>query len=225
MRHLLLEFRIGAVVCVAAPSDDLYPVFGEVTHERRLQTIQELEVEYYSHHFSAYTVFKNSKYSLICVSHLALHQVYHTYFHGHSCYIVHLVIMSNFVHSSSFEQWVFCCEFVSPTVHNHVHVYINLKSLCCCIYYYWWTQYNGVHYQCNMYLCTHMYMYMLPSSPWLQINLSGGITLCKGQKLMIVSMFVVSSYYTKLCWAKVTRGTKYSSVVCRYVCRNDTNVC
>jgi hypothetical protein len=81
------------MVCVRAPSDDSYPLFGEVTriilHEdSKLLLIQEYEVEHYSHHFSAYKVTKSNNYSLVCVTKLALHQVFHRYFHGLSSFIV-----------------------------------------------------------------------------------------------------------------------------------------
>ena len=77
------EFRPGAMVCMQKPSDNEYPVFGEIKHIIIVDDVKYLAVELYSSefcfHYFAYKVCSILSFQIIPITKLAIHQVYHKY--------------------------------------------------------------------------------------------------------------------------------------------------
>ena len=78
------EFRPGAMVCLQRPNDMAYPVFGEILYviiddDRKCFAMNLYETDEFCTHYSASRVFPTSKFDIIAVDKLALHQVYHRY--------------------------------------------------------------------------------------------------------------------------------------------------
>ena len=77
-------FRPGVIVCLKSPSDNDFPVFGEVVqvlvpNELKFLLVRELDTTFYYAHFNAYNVTKSSNYALVDIGSLAIHDVFHLY--------------------------------------------------------------------------------------------------------------------------------------------------
>lgn len=77
------EFRPGAMVCMQKPSDNEYPVFGEIKHIIIVDDVKYLAVELYSSefcfHYFAYKVCSILSFQIVPITKLVIHQVYHKY--------------------------------------------------------------------------------------------------------------------------------------------------
>lgn len=87
------KFCRGVVVCLKAPCDNDFPVFGEITHilvpeESKLLLVKKFDTGSYSKHSNAYCVTKSTNFTVVSVDQLALHEVFHPYNVLSSYYIV-----------------------------------------------------------------------------------------------------------------------------------------
>lgn len=88
------EFRPRGVVCTQKPSDNDYPVFGEVQYIILVEDLKQLIIkmfttEEFNHHYHAYKVLPTNNYQSVLIGNLALHQVFHKYcVHSHIFVVV-----------------------------------------------------------------------------------------------------------------------------------------
>ena len=87
------DFRPGVCVCIQAPSNHDYPLFGRVMHvlvpeELKFLLIQIFDTLSYSQHHNAYCVVVTSQYAVVRVSELAIHDVFETYALSSGSYVV-----------------------------------------------------------------------------------------------------------------------------------------
>ena len=87
------EFRPCAIVCVNPPTNSEHPTFGEIVHifvpDDTKQLLLHLYVtDTYSSHFNVYQVVQNNQFSIISVSQLGIHEVYHKYIVSPYLYVV-----------------------------------------------------------------------------------------------------------------------------------------
>ena len=87
-----VEFRPRALVCLKAPSDSNFPVFGEIQHiiiseDSKIFLIQVYETDFFSHHFNSYCIKNTTTYTIIDVRSLKMHQVFHKYYIRSTIYV------------------------------------------------------------------------------------------------------------------------------------------
>ena len=87
------EFTQGCVVCLRAPSDEELPVFGLVEYilvpdDLKYLVVRQYSTDYYCQHLNAYCVNKASIFSLISVSDLSIHDIFHVYSFKSESYVV-----------------------------------------------------------------------------------------------------------------------------------------
>ena len=104
------DFRPGVCVCIQAPSDNDYPVFASVMYvlvpdELKFLLISIYDTQSYSQHHNAYCVTKTSKYSVVCISELAIHDVFETYILSSGSYVV----IRSCCHTEVFVWCFHCC--------------------------------------------------------------------------------------------------------------------
>ena len=87
------EFRPGAIVCLRPPSNESYPLFGEIirvfvpNHEKTF-LVRMYNTVQYSSHYNAYEITQCSQFRVVCLKQLAIHDVFHKY-HLKTCsYII-----------------------------------------------------------------------------------------------------------------------------------------
>ncbi len=76
------KFHRGVVVCLKAPCDDDFPEFGEVMkifvpEESKLLLVRKFHTGSYCNHYNAYCVTKLSSFTVVSVTELALHDIFH----------------------------------------------------------------------------------------------------------------------------------------------------
>ena len=93
------EFRPGAMVCMHKPSDNEYPVFGEIKHIIIVDDVKYLAVELDSSEFCfhfAYKVCSILSFQTVPITKLVIHQVYHIVFPFITLLLSDHVIILNF---------------------------------------------------------------------------------------------------------------------------------
>ena len=86
-----VEFRQGALVCLRAPSNSEYPVFGEIRKifipdSSKIFLVQLYNTDYFSHHLFAYCITQTNSYTMLDVGSLKIHAIYHKYYMQSSIY-------------------------------------------------------------------------------------------------------------------------------------------
>lgn len=80
-------------MCLTAPCDNDFPEFGEIIHvlvpdDSKLLLVKKFNTDSYSAHYNAYCVTKSSVFTVVNITELALHDVFHPYKVLSSYYIV-----------------------------------------------------------------------------------------------------------------------------------------
>jgi hypothetical protein len=78
---------------VSPPTNSEYPIFGEIVrifvpNDTKQLLLRSYDTETYSAHFNAYQVTQNNQYSIISVSQLGIHEVYHRYIVSPHSYVL-----------------------------------------------------------------------------------------------------------------------------------------
>ena len=87
-----VQFRTGALVCLEAPSYDDFPAFGEIktiicSEDNKYFLVRLFETVYFYHHYFAYCITLTDDFSMVNVTSLKIHEVYHRYYVNSNTYV------------------------------------------------------------------------------------------------------------------------------------------